>query len=126
MPGCVTSSRRFAHGTLVFECLVPENCVADNNDTSSPLTAFRCAEGHAGVLCASCQDGYYNRKHRCWRCDEDFDVLGTPLVRALVATLGASLALLLAYKLFVRRHRRAILRVLSRMRNASRSVPCGT
>ena len=115
----------FTHNTTVYECLLPGNqsCVAANvTDATTPATAYACVEGHAGVLCASCSEGWYLRKGRCRPCDAAFNAWDSPLVRAIAITLGVSLCVHLAYKLFVRSRSKAILKVLNRMRTASRAA----
>ena len=90
--GRPTSSRRAPHGRL-FECLTCASCeAAPRNDTrTTPFSAFRCAEGHTGVLCAECQAAWYWKRKACLPCDADFTSSGT---FAALAVLAAVLVLL--------------------------------
>jgi len=86
----------------VFECLTPDSCVVNANASASrdPASAYACAEGHEGTLCAACGAGYFWRHARCERCDAAaLNAAAKTTLWALVA--GA--ALTVALKLCMRR-----------------------
>ena len=83
---------KFETHTVVYPCLTATSCECGGNftlhvdeasgrrsctappdgaaDVITPATAFECAAGHAGVLCASCEPKFFYKDKQCWRCDE--------------------------------------------------------
>ena len=121
----------FDSSTDIFPCLTKRNtsCIAAAHDDDNaanddgrailtPATAWRCATGHRGVLCASCNASYFYKKKRCVPCDVEFTMsAGT---QAALAALGLALAAFLALKLVVKRYREQIKRALHKLRRATR------
>ena len=110
----------------VFPCLNETSCIA--NTSTYPANAYYCAPGHNGTLCAQCLPGYYFKRKKCRRCDEN--VLSPGAVAAIVIALSMSL-IVLVYKLFLRRKAKGLLKMLhgsrrhytTRKRQQARSPP---
>ena len=104
----------FDASTVVFACLRASSCEADPGATR-PAAAYRCAEGHRGVLCASCAPAWYFSRDRCLRCDAS--PASPVLVAVAAAALAAGLALA-AYRWHARRHSARMVKQLHSMRKA--------
>jgi len=108
----------FSDHTEVFPCLPNEKptCYANKfNETESatPATAFGCAAGSTGVLCATCSKDMYFKGTKCVRCDQ---TAVSPGFRAALIGSASLLIGYVAFKCVVRRHAAAITKVLHKMR----------
>ena len=108
---------QFEADTELFECLTCASCNVTepppNGTRVTPASAFQCATGHAGVLCAKCEQGWYFKRKKCRRCDAEFVSSGAFV--AIACLLGAALVHLL-YKLVLRRYAVPILEHLHLVR----------
>ena len=56
------SDAPFSANTTTYECLDASGCKANLNVSAgevTPATAYYCADGAKGIICAQCVDGYY-------------------------------------------------------------------
>ena len=99
--------------TIVFACLHDDACEA--RQATGPARAYFCAEGHQGVLCASCKPDYYLKSDRCRRCDDE---PLSPVLIGVVAAAAAGAVAFAVYRWTARRHSPAMIRQLHIMRKA--------
>ena len=88
----------FGSNTEIFPCLITNKthgddaCLANftfadaqNGFISVPSTAYKCRDGHRGVLCAACQDNYFFSKGKCKKCDDTGLETGVTVALVLIA-----------------------------------------
>jgi len=132
----------FDSHTTIFKCLREESCQASekglaysaavsssNTNTSllrdqlpplpTPSNAYKCADGHIGVLCAVCNHTarYYFKGNRCESCDKVYATSGEKLAFALV---GAAILITAAVIILVKHRSSHILRLLKKMKHGDR------
>ena len=54
---------------------------------ATPATAYMCSEGHEGILCADCSDGYFFKNKECLPCDGE--LLSSEAAVAIAVLIGA-------------------------------------
>ena len=79
----------------------------------TPYTAYFCAHGHRGPLCAVCDDSFYFKDNWCQSCDSE--ALSPGMVLAF-AVLGSFLVLYLAFCYLARKHAEAMKPIMKRVR----------
>ena len=91
-------------------------CLANITDGNqyTPLTAFRCAKFHEGVLCSSCIRNHFMRQNKCQPCDESG--LSDTAVNMIVA-LSVTTILVVVLLLCLRRNGKTMNRRLLLERN---------
>ena len=113
----------FSSSTNIFRCLTKHNtsCLAASRHNATvritPATAYTCAKGHTGVLCAACDDGFYFKTKRCLRCNET--VMSPRLVTVLIVVSSLA-ALYVAFRLVLRTIADKVIKTLHLMRKRLR------
>ena len=112
-PAVITKdTASFSEDTPVFECPAKEEmCVATGNVT--PGAAFACAPGHAGVLCASCEDGFLLKHQRCQECTKL--QMSLPAIVAVVTLFVAAIGVVF-FNVSLRRRGAEMMKNLHAMR----------
>ena len=91
-------------------------CLANAfNETAvaTPGTAFRCAPGSSGVLCATCDEGMYFKGKKCVSCEVEVASSGMATALALVFV---GVAVYVGHRVFMRKYAGELLRTLHRVR----------
>ena len=85
---------------------------------STPATAYECAKGHTGVLCAACNHtaGYYFAGNKCEQCEEQT----MSDAKWYIAVIGVSLLLMILLTLYVKNNATRILDMLKQMKRGDR------
>ena len=90
--------RQHATVTTVVRCSLFEACLgraprAGNQSTALQLeSTASCSVGYCGLLCAVCEEGFYNVGQRCARCDERDDWRGDSVTLFIAAVLAVAAA----------------------------------
>ena len=113
----------------VFQCLMEGACLKAANVSAdvTPRDAYVCKEGHEGVLCGACSDGFFQQKDECKSCEGASISSGT--LMAFGGCVAAALVLLV-YQFRIRKRSNdliATLHVLKReLAKRQRSFATGT